>query len=89
MRADELSGTQKYYANPKQRHTFSAVYNEDLWGMSLRTSTEPDLQRRAGAGRNETESDGTVRGGPGSEPDPRGPEPTGRRDMSEFELGNG
>ena len=51
--------------------------------MSLRTSTEPDLQRRAGAGRNETESDGTVRGGPGSEPDPRGPEPTGRRDMSE------
>ena len=57
--------------------------------MSLRTSTEPDLQRRAGAGRNETESDGTVRGGPGSEPDPRGPEPTGRRDMSEFELGNG
>ncbi len=67
-------GTQKYYANPKQRHTFSAVNDEDLWGISPQTSTEPDLQRQAKA---EAKSDGTgkmrpnqterVRGEPGSE----------------------
>lgn len=47
LRADKVSGIQKYSANPKRRHTFSVVYNEDLRGMSLRASTEPDLQTRA------------------------------------------
>ena len=47
LRADKVSGIQKYSANPKRRHTFSVVYNEHLRGMSLRASTEPDLQTRA------------------------------------------